>query len=57
MVISYDQNMHFKVQCQKIEKQNYNPWKMIENEMNIFCNVLNIWVLYDNIFNLNLYNN
>jgi hypothetical protein len=24
MVISYDQNPHFKIQCQKIQRQNYN---------------------------------
>jgi len=24
MVISYNQNLHFMIQCQKIQRQNYN---------------------------------
>jgi hypothetical protein len=35
----------------------WNPWKLIENEMNVLCNVLNICFLHYNLCNFNLFNN
>ncbi len=34
-----------------------NLGKMTKNEVNVFYNVFNIYLLYDNLCNLNLYNN
>jgi hypothetical protein len=34
-----------------------NPCKMIENEMRVFCILLNIWLLYYDLCNLHMYNN
>ncbi len=34
-----------------------NPWKMKENEMKVFCNLLSICLLHYNLCNLNLFSN
>ncbi len=34
-----------------------NPCKIIENEMRVFCILLNIWLFYYSLCNLHLYNN
>ncbi len=33
-----------------------NPWKMIENEMKVFCNLLRIYLLHYSLYSLDLFN-